>query len=77
MQKTAAQQSGAFPASIASPVLTITHVDTPTAAKMLGFAENTLRKWHCLGTGPIKPVRVRGRLRWSLAEINRVLAEGA
>lgn len=77
MQNTAAQQSGALPQSFAPHALTLTHVDTPTAAKMMGFAENTLRKWHCLGTGPIKPVRVRGRLRWAVAEINRVLAEGA
>lgn len=77
MQQAAAPQSGAFNPPATSQVLTLTHVDTPTAARMMGFAENTLRKWHCLGTGPIKPVRVRGRLRWAVAEINRVLSEGA
>lgn len=52
------------------------HVNTEVAAELLGFSEGTLRKWHCLGTGPLKPVRVAGRLRWSVADITDLLNDG-
>lgn len=47
---------------------------TAEAALHLGFLEQTLRKWACTGHGPIKPVRLGGRLRWPVAELLRVLA---
>ena len=73
-------QTASIPVNTANNIGTVnhpaslTHLDTRAAAARLGFAENTLRKWHCLGTGPIKPVRIGGRLRWSISEIDRVLA---
>lgn len=29
----------------------------------------TLRKWACLGTGPIQPVRQYGRLAWRVSDL--------
>ena len=53
---------------------TQSHVDTATAARMLGFKTNTLQKWHCNGQGPIKPSVVGRRLRWSVADIQMILS---
>lgn len=50
---------------------------TPEAAAHLGLRPQTLRKWACLGRGPLQPVRLNGRLRWPVAGIRRVLTEGA
>jgi hypothetical protein len=34
----------------------------------------TLRHWAMKdGTGPIRPIRINGRLAWNVAEIKRVL----
>ena len=46
---------------------------TAEAAAHLGLQQQTLRRWACMGTGDIRPVRVGGRLRWPVAEIKRVL----
>ncbi len=46
---------------------------TPEAAGHLNRAEQTLRLWACLDNGPIRPLRVNGRLAWPVAEIRRVL----
>lgn len=49
------------------------HVDTNTAAVMLGRAPQTLRKWACYDDGPLRPARVNGRLAWAIADIHRLL----
>jgi len=33
----------------------------------------TLRTWACYENGPIRPIRVHGRLAWSVDEIRKVL----
>lgn len=48
-------------------------VDTAKAAMLLDREPQTLRRWACDGSGPIRPRRVNGRLRWSLADIQAVL----
>jgi hypothetical protein len=48
-------------------------VDTATAAHHLNRQPQTLRGWACLGSGPIRPVRVHGRLAWKVADIRRLL----
>lgn len=48
-------------------------VTTNEAAALLGLRPQSLFRWSCNGTGPIKPVRVGGRLRWRLADIRAVL----
>lgn len=49
-------------------------VGTAVAARELTLAAQTLRRWACTGRGPIQPVRVSsGRLRWRMADIQKLL----
>ena len=50
------------------------YVATDEAATLLGVAPQTLRRWACEGSGPIRPRKLNGRLRWSVAEIQAVLS---
>lgn len=46
---------------------------TAEAARHLNRAPQTLRLWACYESGPIRPVRINGRLAWPVQEILRVL----
>ena len=46
---------------------------TTEAAKALNRADQTMRKWACLEIGPIRPVRIHGRLAWRVADIAKLL----
>ena len=48
-------------------------VDTETAAYHLSREPQTLRVWACKENGPLRPLRVHGRLAWPTAEIRRLL----
>lgn len=48
-------------------------VSTGEAAALLNRKPQTLRKWACLDKGPIRPVRVYGRLMWCIKEIAHML----
>lgn len=48
-------------------------VDTATAAFHLNRRPQTLRVWACYEDGPIRPIRVHGRLAWPVADIRRLL----
>jgi hypothetical protein len=48
-------------------------VDTATAAYHLNRQPQTLRGWACKEDGPVRPIRVFGRLAWPVAELRRVL----
>lgn len=50
-----------------------THVDTACAAFHLGRRPQTLRVWASSEKGPLRPIRVNGRLAWPVAEIRRLL----
>jgi hypothetical protein len=50
-----------------------TAIGTAEAAYQLGLSPKTLRNWSMTGLGPLKPVRIGGRLVWNVAEIKRVL----
>ncbi len=52
-------------------------VDTAAAAFHLSRRPQTLRGWACLETGPIRPIRINGRLAWPVAELRRVLGVAA
>lgn len=54
--------------SITRPAL-----DTAAAAHYLNRRPQTLRGWACLDNGPIRPVRVNGRLAWAVKDIKGVL----
>ena len=61
------------PRFVALSVERRTHVDTACAAFHLGRKPQTLRVWASYETGPLRPVRVNGRLAWPVEEIRRVL----
>lgn len=50
-----------------------THIDTACAAYHLGRKPQTLRVWASSETGPLRPIRVNGRLAWPVEEIRRLL----
>ena len=54
------------------------HVTRPTvpteqAAYYLNRRPQTCRAWACLENGPLRPLRINGRLAWPVAELRRVL----
>lgn len=46
---------------------------TAEAARHLNRAEQTLRLWAMRENGPIRPLRINGRLAWPTAELRRLL----
>lgn len=48
-------------------------LDTATAAYHLNRRPQTLRAWACLENGPLRPVRINGRLAWPVAELRRLM----
>ncbi|KWF23429.1 helix-turn-helix domain-containing protein [Burkholderia cenocepacia] len=47
---------------------------TDEAAAALNRRPQTLRKWACLENGPIRPVRINGRLAWRVSDIQALLS---
>jgi hypothetical protein len=52
---------------------TRTHVSTGVMCHHLGRKEQTARGWACHEDGPLRPIRVHGRLAWAVADIKRLL----
>jgi hypothetical protein len=52
---------------------TRTAVETACAAYHLNRQPQTLRAWACLENGPLKPIRINGRLAWKTDDLRRVL----
>jgi hypothetical protein len=50
---------------------------TNEAAFHLSRAQQTLRLWAMREDGPLRPVRINGRLSWPVAELRRVLGVAA
>lgn len=48
-------------------------VNTAAAAYYLNRQPQTLRWWSCLENGPLRPIRVSGRLAWRTAEIKKLM----
>ena len=48
-------------------------VETAAAAYHLNRQPQTLRGWACLENGPIRPLRINGRLAWRVADLKRLL----
>ncbi|RYE00993.1 MAG: hypothetical protein EOP50_02785 [Sphingobacteriales bacterium] len=48
-------------------------VETASAAHYLNRRPQTLRGWACLDNGPLRPLRINGRLAWKVADLRRVL----
>jgi len=50
-------------------------VNTDIAAAHLDRKPQTLRTWACKESGPIRPVRINGRLAWRVSDL-RALTSG-
>ncbi len=50
-------------------------LSTVDAAAFINRKPQTLRKWSCQEIGPIKPIRIFGRLAWRVSDL-RALLEG-
>ncbi len=48
-------------------------VSTAQASHYLSRRPQTLRMWACFENGPIRPIRINGRLAWPVGEIKRLL----
>jgi len=46
---------------------------TDEAAAVINRKPQTLRKWACLENGPIRPIRINGRLAWRVADLRALL----
>ncbi len=49
---------------------------TNEAATVLNRRDQTMRKWACLENGPIRPVRINGRLAWRVVDLATLLNGG-
>lgn len=49
---------------------------TEAAAASINRKPQTLRKWACLENGPIRPVRINGRLAWRVSDLQALLSGG-
>jgi len=50
-----------------------THVDTVRAAFYLCRKPQTMRAWASTERGPIRPIRINGRLAWPVGTIRQLL----
>ena len=50
---------------------------TQEAAGHLNRAQQTLRMWAMREDGPVRPLRINGRLAWPVSELRRVLGVSA
>ena len=48
-------------------------VDTNTAAYYLNRQPQTMRVWASQENGPLRPIRIQGRLAWPVSELRRLL----
>jgi len=57
------------------PIESITRptVDTAAAAYYLNRQKQTLREWACFEKGPVRPIRINGRLAWPVAALRELL----
>ena len=47
---------------------------TLEAATAINRRPQTLRKWACFENGPVRPIRINGRLAWRVADIQAILS---
>lgn len=85
MQTVISQQPNAVNGTTAATYLPVyppidqetrSHVETACAAFHLLRKPQTLRAYACLENGPIRPLRINGRLAWAVADIKRLLNGG-
>ena len=69
-------QQAIIPPALAAAARGRDILPTSEAATALNRSNQTLRKWACLECGPIRPVRINGRLGWKVADIAALLSGG-
>lgn len=52
-------------------------LSTDEAATAINRRPQTLRKWACLENGPMRPIRINGRLAWRVSDLQALLTGGA
>jgi hypothetical protein len=57
-------------------LVTRPHVPTEQAAHYMLRRPQTMRVWASAESGPLRPIRVNGRLAWPVADIKRILGVG-
>ena len=77
-QKKATPQKSQNKSSQFPPLEAVTRPTVPTndAAYYPNREPQTLRAWHSLGTGPIRPTRIYGKLAWPVSEIRALVGGG-
>jgi hypothetical protein len=50
---------------------------TNEAAAAINRRPQALRRWACLEDGPIRPIRINGRLAWKVSDLQTLLSGGA
>jgi hypothetical protein len=53
------------------------NLSTPEAAYHLNRAQQTLRLWAMRENGPIRPIRINGRLAWPVSDLRKLLQVAA
>ena len=58
-----------------TPLEQVTRPTVPTAdaAHYMNRQPQTMRAWACLENGPLRPIRINGRLAWPVAQIRALL----
>lgn len=80
VQQTATPATSATPFQHGYPPLALetrTVIPTNAAAFYLNRQPQTLRSWASTEHGPIRPIRINGRLAWPVATIRTLLNGGA
>lgn len=49
-------------------------VNTFVAAKLLHLHPDTIRRWACIDSGPIRPIKIGRELLWRVSDIGKVLS---
>lgn len=49
---------------------------TNEAATAINRSPQTMRKWACLESGPLRPIRINGRLAWKVSDLAALLSGG-
>ena len=62
-----------MPMQIALPADLPAVLPTDEAAATINRRPQTLRKWACLECGPIRPIRINGRLAWRVSDLQALL----
>ncbi|MFL9996122.1 DNA-binding protein [Paraburkholderia sediminicola] len=71
-----AQAAQLIPQGLAAVAKGRDTISTVEAAHAINRKPQTLRKWASQENGPVKPVRINGRLDWRVIDLARLLNVG-